>query len=123
MEDDRSIRDVLREVLGDEGYDVEEAEDGAAALAAVTLRAPHLILLDMRMPILDGWGFAREYRTRPGPHAPIVVMTAAQDAPAWAAEVAAAGVVPKPFEIHALLAAVERLCPPTGASAPALPQD
>ena len=111
VDDEPSIREVLCDVLHDEGYAVDEAEHGAAALDAVATHAPDVILLDMRMPILDGWGFAREYRTRPGPHAPIIVMSAAMNASAWAAEVAAAGVVPKPFELEALLAAVEQLCP------------
>ncbi|HEU5319004.1 MAG TPA: response regulator, partial [Chloroflexota bacterium] len=64
---------------------------------------PDLILLDMHMPTLDGWGFAREYRMRPGPHAPILVMPAAPDAAQRAAEIAAHAVLPKPFDIdHAL---------------------
>jgi two-component system, chemotaxis family, chemotaxis protein CheY len=67
-----------------------------------------VILLDMRMPVLDGWGFAREYRSRPGPHAPIVVLTAATSARDWAAEIAAEGFVPKPFTLPQLYAEMGR---------------
>ncbi|MBI3970836.1 MAG: response regulator [Chloroflexi bacterium] len=71
---------------------------------------PLLVLLDMRMPVLDGWGFARRLRER-GMDLPIVVMTAAQDAKCWAQEIGAAGYVPKPFELPDLINAVERACP------------
>jgi CheY-like chemotaxis protein len=55
------------------------------------------------MPILDGWGFARVYRQQPGPHAPIVVLTAARDAAARAAEIQADGYLGKPFNLGELL--------------------
>jgi DNA-binding response OmpR family regulator len=58
---------------------------------------------------MDGWGFAREVRRR-GQAVPIVVMAPAADADRWAAAVAAAGVLPKPLDVRALLAAVERCC-------------
>jgi CheY-like chemotaxis protein len=45
----------------------------------------------MRMPVMDGWAVARADRARPGPHAPIVVVTAARDAAARAAQVGALG--------------------------------
>ena len=98
----------MAEALADEGYKVSSAPDGAAALERLQRCTPDVILLDMRMPGVNGWDFARLYRQRPGPHAPIVVMTAAQDAPKWAAEIEAAGCVGKPFELDDLLEAVAR---------------
>ncbi len=71
-------------------------------------RRPDLILLDMRMPILDGWEFAEICRQQPGRVAPIVVLTAAQDAADIAAEIHAAGYVAKPFGLDDLLGAVEQ---------------
>ena len=59
VDDDESIRDMIEIVLAAEGYAVRTAPHGAAALEAVGECAPRLILLDMRMPVLDGWGFAR----------------------------------------------------------------
>jgi CheY-like chemotaxis protein len=72
---------------------------------------PDLILLDMKMPNMDGWTFAKEYRRRPEPRAEIVVLTAARDASAWAAEIDADGVLAKPFELDALYEVVERHAP------------
>ncbi len=109
MDDEHSIREVVTFILEDEGYRVIEATNGAEALEVGECKAPRAILLDMRMPIMDGWGFAADYRRRPGPHAPILVMTAARNARLWADEVQAQGVVPKPFEMMDLLDAVERL--------------
>ena len=71
------------------------------------------------MPVMDGWAFAREARAR-GYQTPIVVMTAAHDAPAWAAEVQADGVVPKPFNLDDLVREVERVCAASEASHPRL---
>jgi two-component system chemotaxis response regulator CheY len=66
-----------------------------------------VIVLDMRMPVLDGWGFAREYRATPGPHAPILVITAAHDSLDRLVEVRAEGVLPKPFDLEQLVRAVQ----------------
>jgi CheY-like chemotaxis protein len=108
VDDDPSILAVVEEILGFEGYPVETATDGATALAAVARRQPSLVLLDMRMPVLDGWGFAGALAER-GLRLPIVVMTAAQDARRWAEEIGAEGYLAKPFEMPDLLAVVERL--------------
>jgi ActR/RegA family two-component response regulator len=59
VEDDESLRRLLFWTLTEEGSAVREAPDGAVALARVREAAPGLILLDMRMPVLDGWEFAR----------------------------------------------------------------
>ena len=63
----------------------------------------------MRMPLVNGWAFAREIQAR-CIVLRIVVMTAAQDAQAWAEEIHADGCLPKPFELGQLLREVERLC-------------
>jgi CheY-like chemotaxis protein len=110
VDDDPSIRALVVEALIDDGYDVVEAADGAQALALIGANNPCLILLDMRMPVLDGWGFARTYRSEGGTRAPIVVMTAARDARTWANEIEADGVLPKPFDLSDLSAVVERFC-------------
>jgi two-component system chemotaxis response regulator CheY len=105
VDDDPSIVAVVSEILTAEGHDIVSAENGAAALAKVNDEA--LVLLDMRMPVLDGWGFAREYRAA-GKRSPIVVMTAAENARRWAQEIGADGYLAKPFEIDTLIAAVAR---------------
>jgi CheY-like chemotaxis protein len=111
VDDDPAILATVEEILTSEGYDVATAINGAQALEAIERARPALVLLDMRMPVLDGWGFARELRTR-GVAVPVLVMTAAQDARRWAAEIAADGYLPKPFRLLDLLDAVERFVPP-----------
>jgi urea transport system substrate-binding protein len=107
VDDDPAILETVSEILQFEGYPVGTATNGAEALEALEKCVPSLVLLDMRMPVLDGWGFARELAAR-GVEVPIVVMTAAQDARRWAAEIGAEGYVAKPFELAELLAAVDR---------------
>ena len=106
VDDDQAIREMVEYALADEGYSVLTADNGDVALDVLRASTPHLILLDMRMPVMDGWTFARTYRERPPPHAPIVVMTAAIDAFQWSREVDAAGCIPKPFELSRLFDAI-----------------
>jgi CheY-like chemotaxis protein len=108
VDDDQDIQYSMEMALADEGYEVLTASDGAEALTVLQRHVPKLILLDMRMPVMDGWQFAEAYRRRPGPHAPIVVVTAARDAAARAAEIEAQGVLPKPFRIDDLLHMVDQ---------------
>lgn len=112
IEDDESIADLVHLVLTDRGHSVTTAADGLLGLEAAATACPDLILLDMLMPRLDGWGFAAAYQERPGPHAPVVVMTAAADAARRANEIRAQGVLPKPFGLDDLYAAVDRFDQP-----------
>jgi two-component system chemotaxis response regulator CheY len=106
VEDDDSIRDLVDLVLSTAGYEVLTAPNGAAALQLVGQARPDLVLLDMRMPVMDGWEFARQYRARSEPPAPILVLTAARDAAARAAEIDANGYLGKPFDMQELLTLV-----------------
>ena len=107
VDDERDIRDLVSGVLSDEGYECRTAGDSTAALNAIDERRPSLVLLDMRMPVLDGWGFARVLRES-GVRVPIIVMTAAQDAGRWAREIGAQGYIAKPFDLADLLSQVEQ---------------
>lgn len=100
VEDDADVRSLIELMLEGAGYDVINAENGERALDMVDGLGPNLglILLDMRMPVMDGWQFARAYADTPGPHAPIVVCTAATDAQAYADQVGAASFLGKPFK-------------------------
>ena len=113
VDDDPSIRTMVSDLLTTEGYAVCTASNGADALDVLERTSPRLVLLDMRMPVLDGWGFARELKQR---HdwvpVPVLIMTAAIDASRWAADIDAAGYVSKPFEVATLLDNVERLLLP-----------
>ena len=106
VEDYDVLRSVVRMTLEDEGYDVVDTADGAAALVRIQTMAPALILLDVAMPVLDGPGFVAAYRAQPGPHAPIILMTAAKDEPRWLAELGTIGHIRKPFDLDALVRVV-----------------
>ena len=109
VDDDPGIRGVLADVLEDEGLAVAEAGNGEEALELAAAHTPALILLDMRMPVMNGWQFASAYRATPGPHAPIVVMTAAQDAKRWCEEIRGDGYLAKPFDFDLLVREITRL--------------
>lgn len=108
VDDDESILSTVRLLLTEEGYPVVVAANGKEALQHIATQKPSLILLDMKMPVMDGWAFAMAYRDFPGPHAPIVVMTAAHDARQRAAEIAADDVIAKPFDVNRLLDVVRK---------------
>jgi CheY-like chemotaxis protein len=108
VDDDESILSTVELLLTEEGYPVVVAANGKEALQHVAAQRPCLILLDMKMPVMDGWAFAMAYRDLPGPHAPIVVMTAAHDARQRAAEIAADDVISKPFDVNRLLDVVRK---------------
>jgi DNA-binding response OmpR family regulator len=112
VDDDATIREALATLLAMEGYRVETAADGAEALHAVAGELPALVILDMHMPTVDGWAFAKAVRAQ-GFNPPILVVTAtATSAERAAREIAAAGFMAKPFNISELLEAVEKLCTP-----------
>jgi CheY-like chemotaxis protein len=111
IDDDESIRQIVRLCLSDEGYEVFEASNGQAALEAVDEFQPSLILLDLRMPVMDGWEFARRYRASPGPHAPLVAFVAALNAEEECADLDMAGILSKPFDLDDLLQAVRTQLP------------
>ena len=107
VDDDPGILAMLRDLLESEGLVVRTASNGQEALDALSEMVPSLILLDMRMPVLDGWGFAERYRARALAY-PIVVMTAAESARRWAEEIGATGYIAKPFDVNELLQTIER---------------
>jgi urea transport system substrate-binding protein len=108
IDDDEDLQSLEMDLLRADGYGVEGAENGAAALERIRARRPELILLDMRMPVMNGWQFVPVFREQYGRCSPIVVCTAAADAHQIAAEVEADGWLGKPFEMEDLLAAVRR---------------
>jgi DNA-binding response OmpR family regulator len=106
VDDDENIRQIVRLCLSDEGYEVQEAPNGEVALNLVASFRPGLILLDVRMPVMNGREFARQYRGLPGSHAPILAFVAALNAAQEAEGLGAVGIVNKPFDLEELLAAV-----------------
>ena len=108
VEDEHNIRALLSTFLRDEGYDVAEARDGVEGLERVAERSPDVIVCDVSMPRLDGAGFLRSYREAPGPHAPVIITSAASKYLGGALPPDADAYAEKPYDIEVLLALVER---------------
>lgn len=104
IDDDPAILMTVADILIDEGYSVRTVPSGVEGLAMIDDERPMLIILDMRMPGLDGWGVARSLRDR-AIAVPLIVMTAAQDM-RWGREIGAAHILEKPFDLEDLLTAV-----------------
>ena len=105
VEDDDDVRTSLEAVLGDEGFDVITAVNGADALARLGRdRLPDVILLDLMMPTSDGYQFRAAQRTDPRlAPIPVIAMTAGGRDVVRLDELAVAGFLRKPFELDELL--------------------
>src|SRR5438093_1231873 len=110
VDDDRRLRDMLRRALSSAGYDVDTAEDGGRALAAISARAFDLVVLDVLMPGVDGLGVARRLRQRGDP-TPVLMLTARDAVTDRVAglDAGADDYLVKPFSIEELLARVRAL--------------
>jgi CheY-like chemotaxis protein len=107
IDDDEGVSNLVAVALSAIGYEVVSVRDGAAALERLATLQPAVILLDMRMPTMDGWAFAQAYERLPERLAPLIVMTAAHDAATRAAEIKAAAYLAKPFHLADLYACIE----------------
>jgi len=110
IEDDAGIRDTLAEILACEGYQVDEARDGAEGLARVGAGRPDLIVLDLVMPVMNGQQFLARLRADAATRdIPVVLMTGSPGSARALSDVAA--VLPKPFGLDRLMEAVRRFGP------------
>jgi CheY-like chemotaxis protein len=107
VDDDESIRQVVGVFLEDEGFEVLTAANGQAALDVVDTFQPSIILLDLRMPVMNGFEFVAQYRSRPGEHAQVVAFVAALNAEHEAERIGAASLLEKPFDLEDLLKAID----------------
>lgn len=108
VDDDEAIVAFVEMALQAEGYDVVVTHDARRALGLLSTYTPDLILLDMRMPEVNGWEFVRAYRSGSTERSPIVIMSAGRDTAKTAAELHADGAIDKPFDIDDLLATVQK---------------
>jgi CheY-like chemotaxis protein len=102
VDDDQSIREMIILALEDEGFEAVGAPEGESALAMIPEIQPDLILLDTRMPVMDGREFAARYQQLECAPAPLVILTAVDNPEEVAAEMGAAGFLPKPFDLTEL---------------------
>ncbi|MDQ3364532.1 MAG: response regulator [Myxococcota bacterium] len=116
VDDDRELRETVHEVLEFEGFVVATATNGVEALAYLRAapRSPHVILLDLSMPVMDGMTFREEQRKDPALAAiPVIVFSAAGTLADKVRAMHVDAVLKKPLRLDQLLDAVGKFCKPT----------
>jgi DNA-binding response OmpR family regulator len=109
VEDDASIRDTLELALAVQGYQVATAANGRDGIALLRECRPDLIVLDLMMPVMDGWQFRVEQRLAGCDGVPVLVLTASRNAADSEDTLGAAERLQKPFDLRCLLDIVNRL--------------
>jgi two-component system chemotaxis response regulator CheY len=110
VDDDDAVRGAIAETLELEGYSVESAADGLQALEKIKLTPPDAIVLDLMMPVMDGWTFMERCRKE---HlcsgTPVLVTSAVRRLEEKAAGMHVDACLAKPFDLDELLALVAQL--------------
>jgi len=112
VDDSKTMREMLRMALCDAGFRVVQAEDGQAGLDVLAGETPDVIVTDINMPRLDGFGFIEGVRRDPRHRAtPILVLTTEGDSEkkSRGRQAGATGWIVKPFDPASLVAAVRRV--------------
>jgi len=106
IEDDRNIADLLRLYLEQDGFEVILAADGGKGVAAFEEARPDLVLLDIMLPVMDGWAVCREIRS--ASRTPIIMLTARGETldKVSGLEMGADDYITKPFEIKEVIARI-----------------
>lgn len=115
VDDDHDVREALREVLQDSGYLVSEAGNGQDALEMLRGDGPRpcVILLDIMMPVMDGWQFRAAQSSDPVlSEIPVIVLSAHGHVHRASEPIAATAYLKKPVQLPPLLATVARYCDP-----------
>jgi two-component system cell cycle response regulator DivK len=114
VEDQEDNRQILRDLLGSAGYELVEAEDGPAALTLVKRQRPDLILMDIQLPLMDGYEATRRIKAEPDLQSiPIIAVTsyALSGDEDKARAAGCDGYVTKPFSPRQLLAKIKEYLP------------
>lgn len=114
VEDHEDNRRILRDLLTSRGYDLVEAEDGEQALTMARDRRPDLILMDVQLPLLDGYEVTRRLKANPSLRAiPVIVVTsyALSGDESKARAAGCNGYVSKPYNTRQLLAKIQEYVP------------
>jgi two-component system cell cycle response regulator DivK len=114
VEDQADNRQILRDLLTSAGYDLVEAEDGQAALVAAKTQRPDLILMDIQLPVMDGYEATRRIKADPDLRLiPIIVVTsyALSGDEDKARAAGCDGYVTKPYSPRQLLAKIKECLP------------
>jgi CheY-like chemotaxis protein len=115
VEDDEDLREMMAQLLTLEGYQTTTVANGREALEYLhDAEKPHLILLDLMMPVMDGWEFRRQQQADPAlAPVPVIVLSALDQA--RASNLEAEAFLKKPLDFDRLLSLVRTYCPPAGA--------
>ncbi len=110
VDDEAAVRSTLRAVLESQGYDCEEAEHGAAALAMLAQQQFDLIITDNRMPVLDGVEFLKQYSQKPDPKPPVIFFTGdiSDEEKDLAMKAGARAILQKPPNFGEIISAVQQ---------------
>lgn len=108
IDDDDELAEVVRQALRESGFAVATVRHGAAALDLIAQIRPDLILLDLRMPIMDGWSFVTQYRRSGKTSGRIVLLSGHPDVREISERLGADAYVGKPFELTQLLRTVQQ---------------
>jgi two-component system cell cycle response regulator DivK len=114
VEDQEDNRQIIRDLLASTDYEIVEAENGVEALAAVGKQRPDLILMDIQLPILDGYEATRRIKADPALRSiPIIAVTsyALSGDEDKAREAGCDAYVPKPYSPRQLLAKIREYLP------------
>ena len=118
VEDNELNRDMLSRRLARKGFDIVTAEDGAEGVAMARSHAPDLILMDLNLPVVDGWEATRQLKSDPSTRAiPIIALTAhaMSDDQERAISAGCNGFDTKPVDLPRLLGKIEKLLSPADA--------
>lgn len=109
IDDDQAMRNMLETVLLDEGYSVILARNGKEGLEMVDRQRPALVLLDLMMPVMDGWQFLEAIKARPEySDLPILLLSASRQIASTARDNPVKAYIPKPFELARLLSCIDQ---------------
>jgi len=108
VDDDDELAEVLRQALRESGYAVATVRHGAAALELIGQIQPDLILLDLKMPIMDGWSFVSQLRRGGKTNGRIVLLTGHPDVREISQSLGADAYIGKPFELTQLIGTLEQ---------------
>jgi CheY-like chemotaxis protein len=115
VDDDPAIRGLVGDALRGEGYAVDLAAHGREALEAMRARRPSTVVLDLMMPVMDGFSFMEAcHKERLCVDVPIVVISAVQDALRRVSEMPVHACMAKPFDLDDLVRTVGRYAQPNG---------
>ena len=110
VDDDVTIRETVADTLMYAGYLVEMANSGIQALAKVRTTRPDAIVLDLSMPVMDGWTFLDELRSDPlGVASPVAIMSCLPRLQEISTTLHVEGFVTKPFDLYDFLHTIDRL--------------